>query len=74
MKKYAALIMKRGMFISSEGIFLPDVQRIKSRKKEDGYKYLGILEVDSVNHEQMNEMIRNEPFRRVRNILKANCL
>ena len=67
----AVLIMKRGKFISSEGICLPDGQRIKSVEKEDGYKYLGVLEADGVNHEEMKEMIRKEYIRRVRNILKA---
>ena len=71
MEKCAVLIMKRGKFISKEGICLPDGQRIKSLEKEQGYKYLGILEADGVNHEQMKEMIRKEYFRRVRNILKA---
>ena len=70
-EKCAVLIMKRGKFIRSEGICLPDGQRIKSLEKEEGYKYLSILEADGVNHEQMKEMIRKEYLRRVRNILKA---
>ena len=45
-EKCAVLIMKRGKFISSEGICLPDGQRIKSVEKEEGYKYLGVLEAD----------------------------
>ena len=55
--KFSVFIMKRGKFISSEGICLPDGQRIKSLEKEDRYKYLSISEADCDNHEQMKEII-----------------
>ena len=38
---------------------------------EDGeYKYLGSLEADDVEHEEMKGQIKKEYIRRVRNILK----
>ena len=34
-----------------------------------GYKYLGILEVDGIKHEEMKDQIKKEYIIRVRNIL-----
>ena len=54
-KKCGVLVMKRGKVTSTEGIELPSGETIKKIEKE-GYKYLGILEIDSVRE---NDMIRN---------------
>ena len=40
--------MKRGKFVESGGITLPKWQQIKETDKENGYKYLGILEADKM--------------------------
>ena len=39
--------------------------------EEEGYKYLGILEIDNVKHEEMKEKLKKEYIRRVRSILKS---
>ena len=53
-KKCAAMIMKRGKLVWSEGIKLPDGRKIRSiGEEDDGYKYLGMLEVDDIMPEVM---------------------
>ena len=49
--KCAMLIMKRGRLTHSEGITLPDNLQIREMKEDDdGYKYLGVLEVEGIKH------------------------
>ena len=38
--------------------------------KEDGYKYLGVLETDQIKHDQMNK-VKTEYLRRVRRVLQS---
>ena len=59
--------------IQSEGITLPGDTVIRSLNsdKEEGYKYLGVLEADDIKHVEMKEKIQKEYFRRVRKILKS---
>ena len=46
--------MKRGKLVWSEGIKLPDGRKIRSiGEEDDGYKYLGMLEVDDIMPEVM---------------------
>ena len=65
------LVMKRGKKIKSDGIMLPDDTVIKSLKKGEGYKYLGILQVDEVEEKEMKRKVNNENKRRVRKILET---
>ncbi|CAB4009493.1 Hypothetical predicted protein [Paramuricea clavata] len=46
------LVMKRGKIVECNGIQLPDEETIKS-VEEDGYKYLGILELDKIMEGEM---------------------
>ena len=70
--KCAMLIMKRGRLTRSEGITLPDNLQIRGMKEEDdGYKHLGVLEVEGIKHLEMKEQVRKEYFRRVKKILKS---
>ncbi|XP_069971818.1 uncharacterized protein [Penaeus vannamei] len=39
--------------------------------EESRYKYLGVLEVDGIKHDQMKDQVKKEYTRRVRNILKS---
>ena len=62
--------MKRGVKVRSEGIELPDRQVIKEIK-EEGYKYLGVLEGANIKYKQMKERVREEYLRRVRLVAKS---
>ena len=70
-EKCAVMIMKRGKLIRSEGIKLPDRRNIRSIGEEgDGYKYLGVLEVDDIMHEVMKTNMK-EYTRRVKKTLTS---
>ena len=53
-KKCGILTMKRGKIVKSEGIKLPDGEVMKQVGQE-GYTYLGIIELDKVKEIEMKE-------------------
>ena len=69
-KKCGVLIMKRGKVMLTEGIELPSGDTIKDIDKE-GYKYLGILEFDSVREKDMIRNFQSEYFRRARLVMRS---
>ena len=71
-KKCGILIMHRGAVAKTKttGIVLPSGETIK-HIDEDGYKYLGILEFDSVKEKEMKEAFATEYFRRVKLVCKS---
>ena len=58
-KKCAILTMKRGKIVKSEGIKLPDGEVMKQVGQE-GYTYLGIIELDKIKETEMKEKINKE--------------
>ena len=57
------MVLKRGKLCKSEGINLLNGQTIKE-VDEEGYKYLGILELDKFKEREMKEIFRTEYLRR----------
>ena len=55
----------------SEGITLPDDTNIRSLKKGEGYKYLGVMEADVMLHRQMKEKVKKEHLQRVRKVAQS---
>ena len=66
--KCGVLVMKRGKVVRSEGIELPNGQKMAEIDLE-GYKYLGILEYDEVKSVAMKEKVKKEYFKRVKKLL-----
>ena len=58
-KKCSVLVLKRGTVVSSEGVEMPDGERIKEIEK-NGYRYLGILEYNKIKESKMKENFRRE--------------
>ena len=58
-RKCGILTMKRGKIVNNEGIKLPDGEVMKQVGQE-GYKYLGIIELDKINEKEMKEKITKE--------------
>ena len=58
-KKYGVLTMKRGKIVKSEGMKLPDGEKMKQVRQE-GYKYLGIIKLDKIKEIEMKEKITKE--------------
>ena len=69
-KKCGILTMKRGKIVKSEGIKLPDGEVMKQAGQE-GYTYLGIIELDKIKETEMKEKITKEYKRRQTLILKS---
>ena len=67
--KCGILTMKRGKIVKSDGIKLPDGEVMKQVGQE-GYTYLGIIELDKIKETQMKEKITKEYKQRQRLILK----
>ena len=58
-KKCGILTMKRGKIVKSEGIKLPDGEVMKQVGQE-GYTYLGIIELDKIKETETKEKITKE--------------
>ena len=69
-KKCGVSILKRGKVVDYEGVLLPDGELMKV-VENDGYKYLGILEIDGVMEDEMKMKFRKEYLRRLRSVLKS---
>ena len=69
-KKCGVLIMKRGKVTLTDGIELPSGDTIKDIN-EEGYKYLVILEFDSVREKNIIRNIQSEYFRRSRLVVRS---
>ena len=62
-KKCDALVLKRGKAVSSEGVEIPDSERIKEVGKNE-HKYLGILEYNKIKKNKMKKKFRRECLER----------
>ena len=60
------LIMKSEESESAEGIELQNQKCIRMLGEKVNYKYLGILEADTIKQAEMREKIRKVNFRRTR--------
>ena len=70
-QKCAMLKIVRGKMVECEGISLPNGEKIRSLEKGQDYRYLGVLQCDTIKNKEMKELLRNEYFRRVRKMLKS---
>ena len=70
-QKCAMVEKKRGKMIQSNGIDLPEGQKLKSLE-EGGYRYLGILESDKVKSVEMKDILRKEYYHRIKKILRSS--
>jgi hypothetical protein len=69
--KCATMVIKRGKMCEDDGVILPDGQVVPGLKLEDSYKYLGIVQADSIKQREMKEKIEKEYVRRVRKVLRS---
>ena len=70
-EKCAMLVMKSGKWHLTDGIELPNKDKIKSLAENETYKYLGILEADTIKQAEMKEKIQKEYLRRTRKLLET---
>ena len=69
-RKSGVLVLKKGKVVDSDGVQLPNRERMQS-VEEEGYKYLEILEVDDLQHTVMKERFFAEYFRRLKKVLSS---
>ena len=68
-EKYAMLVSdKRHM---TDGMELPNHDKIRTLGENETYRYLGILETDSIKQEEMKHKIQKEYLRRTRKLLET---
>ena len=70
-EKCAMLVMKSGKRHLTDVIELPNKDKIKSHAENETYKYLGILEADTIKQAEMKEKIQKEYLRRTRKLLET---
>ena len=57
-EKWAMVIKKRGKGHITEGMELPNQENIRMRQEKEIYKYLGILDADTVKQVKKKEKIK----------------
>ena len=70
-EKCAILVMKSRKRHMTDGMELPNHNRIGTLEENETYKYLGILEADTIKQVQMKDMIRKDYLRRTRKLLET---
>ena len=70
LEKCGILVLERGKVIKSDGIELPNGERMREIDL-DGYKYLGILQYDAIQSEAMKKKVKQEYFRRVKKLMRS---
>ena len=71
-EKYAMLVMKSGKRHMIYGMDLPNHDKIRTLRENETYKYLGILEADTIKQVQTKDKIREEYPRRTRKLFEIN--
>jgi hypothetical protein len=69
--KCAKIVFKKGKLVHSQNLAVDKYREIQELEQGKTYKYLGIEESDSIQHQQMKERLKKEYTRRLRMILKS---
>ena len=70
-EKYAMHVMKSSKRHMTDGMELPNHDKIRTLGEKETYKYLGILEVDTIKQVEMKNQFRKEYLRRTRKLLET---
>ena len=70
-EKCAMLVMTSGKRDMTDGMELPNQDKIRTLGEKQTYKYLGILEADTIKQVEMKDKIKNEYLRRTRKLLET---
>ena len=65
------LVMKSGKRHMTDGMELPNHDKIRTLGKNETYKYLNIFEADTIKQVEMKDKIRKEYLRRTRKMLET---
>ena len=67
----AMLVMKSGKRHRTGGMELPNQDKISTLRENETYKYLEILEADTIKQVEMNDKIQKQYLRRTRKVLET---
>ena len=67
-EKCAMLVMKSGKRHLTDGVELPNQDKIRALAEKETYKYLHILEADTIKQIEMKDKIQKEYLRRTRQL------
>ena len=70
-EKCATLVMKSGKRHLPDEMELPNQDKIRTLVENETYKYLGILETDTIKQVEMKDKIQKEYFWRTRKLLET---
>ena len=70
-EKCTVLVMNSGKRHLTDGIELPNQDKIRTLTENETYKYLGILEADTIKQVEMKDKIQKENLRRTRKLLET---
>ena len=70
-EKRAMLVMKSGKRQLTDGIELPNQYKIKTLAENETYKYMGILEADTIKQVEMKDKIQKEYLWRTRKLFET---
>ena len=70
-EKCAMLVMKSGQRHMTDGMELPNHDKIRTLEENETYKYLGILEADTIKQVQIKDTTRKKYLRRTRKLLET---
>ena len=65
------LIMRSGKGKMTEGIELPNQDKIRTLGEKETYKYLRILETDTTKHTEMKEKMKKGYLSRTRKLIET---
>ena len=70
-EKSAMLVIKGGKRHLTDGMELPNQDKIRTLSENETFKYLGILEADTIKQVEINKKIPKEYLRRTRKLLET---
>ena len=71
MRKCPVLVMKSGKPHLTDGMEQPNQEKIKTLGEKETYKYLDILEVNTIKQVKMKEKIKRKYLERTRKLLET---
>ena len=64
-------VMKSGKWHLTDGLELPNQDKIRTLAENETYKYLGILEADTIKEGEMKNKIQKEYLRGTRKLIET---
>ncbi len=73
-EKCTLLVMKSGKRLLTDGIELPNQDKIRTLAENETYKYLGILEADTIKQVEMNRKFKKNISGELENYSRQNSI